>query len=53
MRALLIVLSLTSATAGLTACTTDPNSPAIKAMEPVNTCGPGGTQDINQCSGGR
>ncbi|BCP53042.1 hypothetical protein K32_16590 [Kaistia sp. 32K] len=35
---------------GLSGCTTDPNSPAIRAMEPVNACGSGGTQDINACS---
>jgi hypothetical protein len=34
-------------------CTSDPNSPAIRAMEPVNACGPGGTRDINACSSSR
>jgi len=53
MRSLLLVLAVLSASAGLQGCTTDPNSPAIKAMEPVNACGSGGTSDINACSRSR
>lgn len=50
MRILLIALLLGSAAAGLSACTSDRSSPAIKAMEAANSCGPGGTSDITQCS---
>ncbi len=60
MRALLIIISLAAATAGLSACTSasnmteaERNAAAIRAFEPVNSCGPGGTQDINQCPSGR
>ncbi|HWJ76248.1 MAG TPA: hypothetical protein VNX29_24050 [Kaistia sp.] len=57
MRTLLIILALASAGAGLSACTTGAdsaaNARAIAAFEPVNACGPGGTQDINQCPSGR
>ncbi len=57
MRTLLIVLALASAGASLSACTTGAdtaaNARAIAAFEPVNSCGPGGTQDINQCPSGR
>ncbi|MBZ9935345.1 hypothetical protein LB518_03520 [Mesorhizobium sp. BR1-1-16] len=57
MRTLLIILALASAGAGLSACTTGDdsaaNARAIAAFEPVNACGPGGTQDINQCPSGR
>ena len=57
MRALLIILSLTAASAGLSACTTGDdsaaNARAIAAFEPVNACGTGGTQDIDQCSSNR
>lgn len=53
MRALLLLSVITLGLGGLTGCTTDPNSPALRAMEPVNACGPGGTQDINQCSNHR
>ncbi|SHG09238.1 hypothetical protein SAMN02745157_3577 [Kaistia soli DSM 19436] len=58
MRTLLIVLALASAGAGLSACSSDgtmsaQNAAAIRAFEPVNSCGPGGTQDINQCSSNR
>ncbi|MBN8904719.1 MAG: hypothetical protein J0H57_27195 [Rhodospirillales bacterium] len=55
MRTLLAVLALSAGHAGLSslsACTTNPNSPAIKAMDdPVNACGPGGTS--GDCSSGR
>jgi hypothetical protein len=37
----------------LSGCTSDPNSAAIRAMEPVNACGPGGTKDITACSSSR
>lgn len=53
MRSLLLVFAVLSAGASVQGCTTDPNSPAIKAMEPVNACGPGGTSDINACSRSR
>ncbi|WP_156911787.1 hypothetical protein [Kaistia adipata] len=48
--AVLLLLGSVLAPAG---CTSDPNSPAIRAMEPVNACGPGGTKDINACSSSR
>jgi hypothetical protein len=48
--ALLLVLASLLAPSG---CTSDLNSPAIRAMEPVNACGPGGTQDITACSSNR
>lgn len=53
MRSLLLVFAVLSVSACLQGCTTDPNSPAIKAMQPVNACGPGGTPDINACSRSR
>jgi len=53
MRTLLIILALAATSTGLAACTSDPNSPAIKAFESANSCGPGGTSDISQCRGGR
>jgi hypothetical protein len=49
LAALLVLYGLFS----LGGCTSDPNSPAIRAMEPVNACGPGGTKDINACSSSR
>ena len=53
MRSLLTILALAAA---LSACSTnmtmsEQNAAAIRAFEPVNACGPGGTQDINQCHG--
>jgi len=50
MRTLLAVLALS---AGLAGCTSNPNSPAIKAFEPVNACGPGGTSDAADCPSSR
>lgn len=50
MRQLSILLVVLSTLVGVGGCTTDPNSPAIKAMQPVNACGPGGTSNINDCS---
>lgn len=60
MRTMMIVLALAFGASGLAACTSDgsmtaaeQNAAAIRAFEPVNACGPGGTQDINQCSSNR
>jgi uncharacterized lipoprotein YajG len=50
MRQSSAILFLLVSLFGLGGCTSDPNSPAIKAMQPVNACGPGGTPDINACS---
>lgn len=54
MRTLLAVLAISAGLAGLAGCTSNPNAPAIKAMDdPVNACGPGGSNDINDCSSSR
>jgi Na+-translocating ferredoxin:NAD+ oxidoreductase RNF subunit RnfB len=50
MRLLIIWLTLATAVAGFSGCTSDPNSAAIQAMNnPPNACGPGGSRDIRQC----
>ena len=49
LTALLVLLSLLAPSG----CTSDPNSPAIRAMEPVNACGTGGTKDITACGSSR
>lgn len=50
MRALFAILILSIALPSLTSCTYDPNSPALRAMEAPNACGPGGTKAREQCS---
>ncbi|WP_018184351.1 hypothetical protein [Kaistia granuli] len=50
MRQLPATLFVLASLLSVGGCTSDPNSPAIKAMQPVNACGPGGTPDINACS---
>jgi uncharacterized lipoprotein YajG len=50
MRQLSSILFVLASLFSVGGCTSDPNSPAIKAMQPVNACGPGGTSDINACS---
>lgn len=50
MRQLIAVLVVLASVSGLGGCTSDPNAPAIQAMQPVNACGLGGTPDINACS---
>ncbi len=53
MRTLVLILALAAATSTLAACqgTSDPWDPAIQAMQPVNSCGTFGSQDVNQCVG--
>ncbi|MBN9434223.1 MAG: hypothetical protein J0I45_17465 [Bosea sp.] len=60
MRTMMIILALAFGASGLAACTSasnmteaERNAAAIRAFEPVNACGPGGTQDINQCASNR
>lgn len=53
MRALLAVLAISAGLAGLAGCTTNPNAPAIQAMDPVNACGPGGTSNAADCDSSR
>ncbi|WEK48667.1 MAG: hypothetical protein P0Y66_12640 [Candidatus Kaistia colombiensis] len=53
MRILLAALAISAGLASLAGCTSNPNAPAIKAMEPVNACGPGGSSDAEDCPSGR
>jgi len=54
MRTLLAVLAISAGLASLSGCTSNPNAPAIKAMDdPVNACGPGGSSNVNDCSSSR
>ncbi|MCX5493483.1 hypothetical protein OSH11_02075 [Kaistia dalseonensis] len=54
MRSFIILLAMAGSLTGLSSlagCTTNPNDPAIQAMNnPPNSCGPGGTANINDCS---
>ncbi|SHG50698.1 hypothetical protein SAMN02745157_4356 [Kaistia soli DSM 19436] len=53
MRVLLVFLVLSSGLVGLTACTGD-NLAAVQAMNnPPNTCGPGGSRNVEDCKGHR
>jgi hypothetical protein len=49
MRVVLAALAVTAGLASLSGCTSNPNAPAIEAMQPVNACGPGGTSNVNDC----
>lgn len=54
MRVIVLVLALAGAAGSLAACgsgTSDPFDPAIQAMQGVNACGTGGSDNINQCRG--
>lgn len=53
MRKLVLIVLVAAAGIGLAGCagTSDPYDPAIRAMEPVNSCGTYGSEDINQCRG--
>lgn len=55
MRTTLLALAIAAglgSLSGLAGCTSNPNDPAIQAMNnPPNSCGPGGTRDINACGG--
>jgi hypothetical protein len=57
MRILLMSVALItslSGLSGLVGCTTNPNSAAIQAMDnPANSCGSGGSQNIEDCNSGR
>ncbi|HWJ76247.1 MAG TPA: hypothetical protein VNX29_24045 [Kaistia sp.] len=54
MRTLVLTFFLAAIAAGVSGCaggTSDPYDPAIRAMEPVNSCGTFGSENINQCRG--
>lgn len=54
MRIVMLVLAFAATAGTLAGCgagTSDPWDPAIQAMSGVNACGPGGSDDINQCRG--
>ena len=54
MRVIMLALTLATLAGTLSGCgagTSDPWDPAIQAMQGVNACGSGGTDDINQCRG--
>jgi hypothetical protein len=53
MRLVLTCLMLVAALPSISGCNYDPNSPAMKAMESPNSCGPGGTQNREACSSRR
>lgn len=53
MKALFAILIVSIGLPCLASCTYDPNSPAIRAMEAPNACGPGGTKAREQCSSHR
>lgn len=57
MRTVLLSMCLVASLFGIAGCqaTDNPNSPAIQALDnPPNSCGPGGSQNIEDCqSGGR
>jgi hypothetical protein len=53
MRTVLAVLAITTGLFSLTGCTSNPNSPGIQAMNPVNACGPGGSSDAEDCDSNR
>ncbi len=57
MRTALLSMCLMASLFGIAGCqaTDNPNSPAIQALDnPPNSCGPGGSQNIEDCqSGGR
>lgn len=51
MRKLLHFVVVAASLGSVAGCTSDPNNPAIQAMNnPPNACGPGGTRDIEACS---
>lgn len=54
MRVLFLSLALVTSCVGFSGCTTNPNSPAIQAMDnPPNACGSGGSTNIEDCNSGR
>lgn len=57
MRTALLSVALLASLFGIAGCqgTDNPNSAALQAMDnPPNSCGPGGSQNIEDCeSGGR
>lgn len=56
MRTVLLSMALAAGLFGFAGCqgTDNQNSPAIQALEnPPNACGPGGSQNIEDCDRGR
>ena len=56
MRTTMLSLALLTSLFAVAGCqgTSNPNSPAIQAMDnPPNSCGPGGTADIEDCDSRR
>ncbi len=52
MRTLVLIIAIAISGGSLAACASpDPWDPAIRAMEPVNSCGTYGSDDVNQCRG--
>lgn len=55
MRIFVLSVAVMAGLSGLYGCssTSGNNAAAIQAMDnPVNSCGPGGSQDINDCNSG-
>lgn len=56
MRTVLLAATMTMALFSFYGCQAgdNPNSPALQAMDnPPNSCGPGGSQNIEDCNNGR
>lgn len=53
MRSILALLIITAGLFSLSGCTSNPNSPGIQAMQPVNACGPAGSSDAEDCGSNR
>lgn len=57
MRTIVLSLTLLAGLSGLYGCSstsTNPNSPALQAMDnPPNACGPGGSSNIEDCDSRR